>query len=75
MATETNGKPVFDAHRLEMIRLVEAINEAAGITGEPTMTIDELHQRQLARGIRPEDNSGSRELMRMRYGDDWEKDE
>jgi hypothetical protein len=38
------------------------------------VTLEELHASQLASGIRPEDNIGSRELMRMRYGDDWEEE-
>ncbi len=64
----------FDAHRLAMIEKMNEIDAAAGIVGEPTMTIEELHQSMLDSGIRPEDRVGSRELMRMRYGDDWDKE-
>ena len=65
-------KPACDSHRLEMIRIGRAVNARAGITGEPTMTAEQLQQELLSQGIRPEDNILSRELMRMRYGDDWE---
>jgi hypothetical protein len=68
---ERNG---FDAHRLEMIRLMEEIDARVGAVGKPTMSARELRASQLARGIRPEDNIGSRELLRMRYGDDWDKE-
>ncbi len=39
------------------------------------MTIEELHASMLAHGIKPEDNILSRELLRMRYGDDYDQDE
>ncbi len=39
------------------------------------MTIEELYASQVAHGIRPEDNGASRELMRMRYGDDYKEDD
>jgi len=38
------------------------------------MTIEMLYETMHSPGIRPEDNSASRELMQMRYGDDWDKD-
>ncbi len=61
-------------HRAEMIRIGREVNEMAGITGEITMTPEEIQAAQRARGIRAEDCVASRELMRMRYGDDWEED-
>ena len=68
-------KGVFDSHRLEMIRLGREVNAAAGIpTGEPEVTAEELQESMRASGIRPEDRIFTRELMRMRYGDDWEDD-
>jgi hypothetical protein len=70
---ETETKTV-DAHRLEMIRLAEDIDARSGIAGNPMMTIEELHESQRASGIRSEDNTGSRELMRMRHGDEWDKE-
>jgi hypothetical protein len=73
-ASETEKPAVFDAKRLEMIRLGREMNALAGITGEPDVTAEELQARMIANGVRPEDNIGSRELMRMRYGDDWEQE-
>jgi hypothetical protein len=67
MAAPKDDKPgTFDAHRLEMIRLGREVNARAGIPEEPLITAEELHRRQLAHGVRPEENIGSRELMRMR---------
>lgn len=70
-------KPIFDAHRLEMIRIGREVNARAGIPDrpDPSVTVEELQKRQIAAGVRPEDNVGSRDLMRMRYGDDWEEGE
>jgi hypothetical protein len=58
-----------------MIEIARQVNEDAGIVGPPTMTIEEIRQDQIARGVRPENNEGSRDLMRMRYGDDWKPTE
>ena len=71
---EPEQKKGFDAHRLEMIRLMEKIDAEAGAGGKPTMTAQELRQSMIDRGVRPEDNIGSREILRMRYGDDWDKE-
>jgi len=76
MAVVRKPKPAkgFDAHRLAMIRKMVEIDAAVGIVGEPIMTTEELRKSQVASGIRPEDCGASRELMRMRYGDDWDKE-
>jgi hypothetical protein len=70
---EQETPAVFDEHRLEMIRLARKINEEAGIGGEPQWTIEELRRSMEASGIRAEDNEGSRELLRMRYGSDYDE--
>ena len=36
--------------------------------GPPTMTIEELHESMAAHGVRAEDNIGSRDIIRQRYG-------
>jgi hypothetical protein len=58
-----------------MIELALKIDAELGIVGPPTMTIEELHESMRNHGVRPEDNIGTRELMRMRYGDDWQPTE
>jgi hypothetical protein len=68
------AKPVIDARRQELIRLGREVNAMAGINGPPDMTIEELHESMRLRGVRPEDNIASSELMRVRYGDDWDKE-
>jgi len=76
MAVAQKQRPTkgFDAHRLAMINKMIEIDAAAGIVGEPNMTPEELQASEAAGGIRPEDNGASRELMRMRYGDEWAKE-
>lgn len=59
----------------ELRRIAREVNARAGIPDKPTMTIDELHASMLAHGIRPEDKIFTSELLRMRYGDDYDQDE
>ncbi|MBV9849051.1 MAG: hypothetical protein JO250_05105 [Armatimonadetes bacterium] len=67
-------KPFF-RDKTELVKLAREVNARAGITGEPTMTVEELRRYQVeVLGIRPEDNGASRELLRMRYGDDYDQD-
>ena len=76
MAIETTPDlaHLFVRNRAELARLAEEVNARAGITGEPEMTPEQLQEAMRARGVRPDDNIGSSELMRMRCGDDWEKE-
>jgi hypothetical protein len=60
--------------RDELRQLMDAVNERMGVVEGPVVSAEELHARQRAAGVRPEDNSASRELYRMRYGDNWEED-
>ena len=53
--------------------LVREVNERAGIFGPPEMTAEELQAQMIHDGVRPEDNAASRELLRMRYGDDYDQ--
>jgi hypothetical protein len=39
-----------------------------GITGEPTMDPKTIRERMIERGVRPEDNEFTRELIQMREG-------
>lgn len=59
------------ATREELMALGQEINARIGIVGEPTMTAQELRASMIAHGVRPEDNGASRELLRMRYGPDY----
>lgn len=55
-------------------RRLEVIDESLGIATGLPVAPEELYARQRALGIRPEDRIASRELYRMRYGDNWEGD-
>lgn len=66
---------VSTERRAELAKIAHEVNVKAGITGEPTMTAQELRAMQRAQGVRAEDNSASRELMRMRYGDNYRQEE
>jgi len=59
------------ARKEELYRLAEEVDAKAGIPGgRPSITPEELQQVMSDRGVRPEDNILTSELMRMRYGDD-----
>lgn len=60
--------------RVELAQIAREVNAKAGTIGEPTMTAEELQASQVAKGVRPEDNGATRELLRMRYGDDYDQD-
>ncbi len=72
------GKAALSAERAELARQMREADAQAGIIYDPTMTHEKLRTmvraEMEAQGIKPEDNVGSRELMRMRYGDDWDKE-
>jgi hypothetical protein len=75
MSTRTIHPGVIPPERLqELGELFRAANRAVGIPDdyEPEMTVQEVRAEQLTRGIRPEDNAASREMIRMRYGGDPE---
>lgn len=61
-----------------LLRRMEQINAEAGVVYDPTVTHETLRQkmRHLMQemGVTPEDNVGSRELMRMRYGENWDEE-
>ncbi len=60
--------------RDRLVRLMEGIDARAGVPAKTTVTPQELRARQVVSGIRPEDNEGSRELLRMRYGDGYSQE-
>lgn len=62
--------PVRFADKEELRRLMEALNAQIGLVPAPNATPEEARQLMLADGIRPEDNSFSREIIQMRRGDD-----
>jgi hypothetical protein len=67
--------------REELMALGREINARIGVVGGPmtreqiTAGIRELHASMIAHGVKPEDNGATRELLRMRYGDDHDQDE
>ncbi len=59
----------------ELRRIAREVNARAGISGKPTITTTQLRERMIANGVRPEDKIFTSELLRMRYGDDYDQDE
>ena len=47
---------------------IDAIFARHGFEKGPTVTREELRRMMLADGVRPEDNIGSRDIIRARYG-------
>ncbi len=48
---------------------------ASGFVPDTTVTIERLHEMMLADGVRPGDNSFSRDIIRSRYPEDFENEE
>lgn len=74
VADETEWKPVLDPERERLLRMMEEIDARAGVPLKPSMTPEEIREAMRRDGVRPEDNIGSRGILQMRYGDDWDKD-
>jgi uncharacterized protein YneF (UPF0154 family) len=49
---------------------VEQLNLEMGFTADPSVTVEKVRAMMLAEGIRPADNSFTRELMQMCYGEE-----
>jgi hypothetical protein len=50
----------------EISKLADEVFAKMGITGEPTMDPKTIRERMIERGVRPEDNEFTRELIKMR---------
>ena len=67
--------------REELMALGREINARIGIIGGPMTqeeiktALKELHASLIAHGVKPENKEASRELLRMRYGDDYNQDD
>ena len=76
MAIDTQPAPahLFVRNREELARLAEEADRQASIVGHPEMTPEQQQESMRARGVRPEDNILSSEIMRTRYGEDCDKE-
>lgn len=70
---ETDVQSMF-VDKEKLAPLMREINRQAGISDDLPVTHAQLMEMMRADGIRPEDNGASRELLRMRYGDDYDPD-
>ena len=67
MATiEREISSVF-ASKEKIRKLVAEVNERMGFVPDPTATAQKAREMMKAEGIRPEDNTFTADLMRMRY--------
>jgi hypothetical protein len=66
--------PLRFADKQWVRRKMAEVNRRMGFVPDPDATPEKVQEMMLAEGVRPEDNSASREIMRMRYGDDWEEE-
>jgi hypothetical protein len=51
-------------------RILDENDRRTGFVPDPTATIERRHEMMLADGVRPEDNIASRDIIRMRKGDE-----
>ena len=74
MAHPKRDPAAEEAYREELRRIGRKVNARLGIPEDMEANPVALKEAMLARGVRPEDRIGTRELMRMRYGEDWEEE-
>jgi hypothetical protein len=67
---ELDQCPVQVADKESLSRMMDELNEQLGVVPVPEATIEKLRERLLAEGVRPEENELTRELLRMRYGEE-----
>jgi hypothetical protein len=71
MATQPKIQPpVRFADKEALNRLMDEIEEQLGFIPDPDASPEKIRQLMLADGIQPEDNAFSREILRMRCGDE-----
>jgi hypothetical protein len=71
MATHPKiDRPIRFEDKEELRRMMDAFNEPTGFVPDPDATPEKIQELMLADGIRPEENVFSREILRMRYGDE-----
>jgi hypothetical protein len=63
--TKTDLESLF-ADKVALRKILDEQDKRTGFVPDPTVTIERLHEMMLADGVRPEDNIGSREIIRMR---------
>jgi hypothetical protein len=63
-------KLVCFADKEVLRRMMEDLNTELGIVPDPDITIEKLREMMQTEGIRPEDNALSREVLRMRNGEE-----
>jgi hypothetical protein len=51
------------------------VNKEAGVIGDPSGSLADLRDSITASGVDPSERLGSSELMRMRYGEEWNEED
>jgi hypothetical protein len=64
--------PIRYADKDALKRLMGEIEKRMDFVPDPDATPQKAREMMLAEGVRPEDNGASSEIMRMRYGNDWD---
>lgn len=69
MATKTPSKPNLHMADKEALRkILDGQDRLTGAVPDPTATAKKAREMMIAGGVRPEDNIGSRDITRRRYG-------
>jgi hypothetical protein len=64
------GEKQWFSDKTRFFKMMEEIDARSGIVADPTATVEKLREMLRARGIRPEDNLLSRDIIRARYPED-----
>jgi uncharacterized protein YneF (UPF0154 family) len=63
-------RPVCLANKEALKQMMDELNKQLGIVPNPEITIEKLREMMRDEGIRSEDNSLSREVLRMRNAEE-----
>jgi hypothetical protein len=71
MSTETQPDlKSLIADKAALRKILEEQDKRTGFVPDPTATPQKARELMIADGVRPEDNIGSRDIIRMREGDE-----
>jgi predicted nucleic acid-binding protein len=70
LAQPRTGKPICFSDKKALKSLMDELNRQLGIVPDPDITIEKLRQMMRTEGMHPEENALSREVLRMRNGEE-----
>jgi hypothetical protein len=68
--TDKSLPGIVASDRDALLKILDEYDRQSGFIPDPTATVEKLRAMMLADGVRPEENSASREIIRIREGEE-----